>query len=248
MSRQQLDPEQARSLLRSAAQAYGSPPDGFDRIRAGYRRRVRVRRASALGAGAVTLSALGLAVAQILPSPSAGTHVIVPVGHPTPGVSAPTAGIAPSTTAAAGTLPVAAAPECPTSDLRISIGSTGAAAGTAYIQVEFLNDGQQACSLRGYPGVSFTDAAGRQVGYPAVENSASDVTTVVVGRQQSVAAMVGIPNAGNFPPADCNAVDATDMRVYPPNQTESQLVPFTASVCTTTKGAASVTPVRPGQG
>lgn len=248
MSRHELDPERARSLLHSAAGAYEASPDSFDRVRAGHRRRTRIRRASAAGIGAVTFSALGLAAAQLLPGSGPSTHVVVPVGQQSAAPS-PSTTTAPVTTAAT-TAPAEMTPPCGTSELRVSVSPASAAAGTLYYQIEFLNTAARSCTLRGYPGVSFTDAGGNQLGYPASEEpiAGAQTTTVLVLAGHAVTATLGIPDAYNFPPAACNPVAATSMRVYPPNQTASVLVPFTTTLCTSTQGTAMVAPVQSSQG
>jgi hypothetical protein len=55
------------------------------------------------------------------------------------------------------------APACRASQLRVSQGRGGAAAGTAYEQLVFTNLGHGACLLRGYPTIAAIDPGGRRV-------------------------------------------------------------------------------------
>lgn len=162
--------------------------------------------------------------------------------------SAPTAGSSPRLTAstprpASATRIVA----CPTSQLTVGLGTSGGAAGTAYQQVLFRNHGRTSCTLFGYPGVSFTDPSGRQLGVPArrVNLTGQRVTAVTLAPGQFANAAVGIPDPYNFPGGACHRVTASDLRVYPPDQYASVLVPFPVQVCTTSNAGAFVTPVRP---
>ena len=246
MSQHQLDPEQARRLLASAAGAFETRPDGFDRIRVGYRRRRLVRRASAVGVGAIALSSMGLALFEFLPTSGTSTHLIVPAGGPSPGANTP-----PTAPTGSAATPEAAAPPpgCATSDLQVTVKPSGAAAGTSYVQVVFLNRAGRPCVLRGYPGVSFTDPSGKQLGQPAREGpiGGAQVSAVTLKSGQTATAFVGLPDTANYPPAACNQAAATDMRVYPPNETIAVLVPLTTEVCTAAEGMATVGPVQPGQ-
>ena len=47
-------------------------------------------------------------------------------------------------------------------------------------------------------------------------------------------ALLGITEAGIFPPAQCNPVTGAGLRVYPPNQTQSKRVPFRFPACAKT--------------
>ncbi len=137
---------------------------------------------------------------------------------------------------------------CATSNLTVTVQPGNAAAGTFYQQVVFRNNGSQSCTLSGYPGVSFVDQPGGQLGQPAdrTDIAGEPVKTVVLAPGQSGSATVGLPDTGNFPPTDCNAATAASMRVYPPNQLDSILVPDAQRVCTTAQGRTMVGPIQFG--
>lgn len=133
--------------------------------------------------------------------------------------------------------------------LSVTLGTTGAAAGTYYQQLLFRNTGARPCALDGYPGVSFTDAGGRQVG-PAAKRSnvtGQPITAVVLDANQYANAAVGIPTAQNYPSANCHPVATTGLRVFPPGSFRSVVLSFKTTVCTTGPWKALVTPVRAGR-
>ena len=47
-------------------------------------------------------------------------------------------------------------------------------------------------------------------------------------------AVLQVVDAGNYPRAACHPVTAAGLRVYPPNQTRSKIVPFPIPVCSKT--------------
>jgi len=133
---------------------------------------------------------------------------------------------------------------CATSDLKVSLGQSGAAAGTFYQRVDFRNTGTEPCTLTGYPGVSFADDAGHQVGVDASRNPANASATVTLSPGSTAYANLGVPDWGNFPASNCSAAKATMLRVYPPNQRDSVLVPDAQKVCTTAEGRPTITAVQ----
>lgn len=263
MSGPGLDPQQARQLLHDAADGYHTPPDGFQRIQRGYRRRRNGRRLAAAAAAVVVLGGAGVAAAELTGgkgSPN-GTRVVVPAGGGTSAPSVTTARtLAPTHATAPAGPPLSVAPvvppssgspgvgPCATSNLTVTVQPGNAAAGTFYQLVIFRNHGTQTCALSGYPGVSFADASGQQLGQPAqrTDIAGQPVKTVVLAAGQSGSATVGLPDTGNFPTADCNAVTAASIRVYPPNQLDAALVPDAQKVCTTAQGRTMVGPVQFG--
>jgi hypothetical protein len=114
------------------------------------------------------------------------------------------------------------------------------AAGSAYYRLRFTNLGST-CTLRGFPGVSAVDLAGRQVGKPASRDPAVGRRLVALGRGASAKAVLRITNVHNFPRPACRPASAAGLRVYPPSQTRSKLVPFPFAACA---GAAVFLSVR----
>ena len=146
------------------------------------------------------------------------------------------------------TAPTPSAPPCPTSALRVSVSaSQGVAAGSSYYPIVFTNISGAACTLYGYPGVSFVAAAGgSQIGIPATENPAHprQLNTLAPGRAGH--AELQVVDAENYPPANCGMVTAHWLKVYPPNQTGPLYASFTAQACTKPRAILTVETVQPG--
>jgi RNA polymerase sigma-70 factor (ECF subfamily) len=155
----------------------------------------------------------------------------------------------------AATFTVLPAPVCRTSQLALSLGRGGVALGTSYRQVVFQNRGPAACTLTGYPGLSFADSAGHQLGLSAlaVNLTSQPITTVTLAPGGFANASVGIVSPGNYQTtpqpssSTCHPAQASYLRVYPPNQRNAVLLAFPADVCSTASGRPLVTPTRPGR-
>jgi hypothetical protein len=124
-----------------------------------------------------------------------------------------------------------ATPSCATSglDVWLDTNGTSGASHTGY-KLNFTNLSGNTCTLFGYPGVSGVTLAGTQIGSAASRGSGTP-HTVTLANGATTHALVVITNTGVFPPSSCNAVTAAGMRVYPPNQTKSRVVPFPFSAC-----------------
>jgi hypothetical protein len=144
--------------------------------------------------------------------------------------------VSPPATGAAG------APACATSTLRLALGAQGAAAGTLYQTLVFTNTGTAPCSVLGYPGVSFLDASGDQLGKPARRDTAERPHRVTLSPGGKAHAVVGMPQA-----TACQEADSRAVRVYPPGQTESLHAQWHQQVCTNDEARPSVGPVQPGK-
>ena len=127
-----------------------------------------------------------------------------------------------------------ATPACATSGLDVWLNTQGqGAAGTIYYNLNFTNLSGSTCTLFGYPGVSATNLGGTQVGSAAIRLSATP-HTVTLTNGATAFALVGIVQAGIFPPSQCGPVTAAGLRVFPPNQTQSAKVPFPFAACSKT--------------
>jgi hypothetical protein len=124
----------------------------------------------------------------------------------------------------------------------------GAAAGTFYFALAFTNTSGSACTLFGYPGVSFvTGIAGRQIGIPATRDPAHPRQLITLAPGRAAHATLGVGDASLYPSADCGMVTAHWLKVYPPNQTAPAYVSFTAQACTKPRTILSVQTVQPGK-
>jgi hypothetical protein len=129
---------------------------------------------------------------------------------------------------------VASTPSCATSGLVVWLTDSpgGAAAGTDYFDLEFTNLSRHTCTVTGYPGVSAVNLAGQQVGSPAGRNPQHSAVPITLANGASANVVLGIVDVGNFPSSRCHSMIAAGLRVYPPNQTASRIVPFPFGACT----------------
>ncbi len=122
--------------------------------------------------------------------------------------------------------------KCPTSGLVVWVNTDGdGAAGSIYYKLEFTNLSGSTCTLTGYPGVSGVDLGGHQLGSAGSHDPATAARTVTLANGATKTATLRIVEAGNFPSAQCHMTEAAGLRVYPPNQTASKIVPFPFSAC-----------------
>ncbi len=209
-----------------------------------------VTAARCTGAAAAALGAVLLAACGSAGSPSGASSASSPASTPaTSGASSTPASAAPGTSAAAAA--------CATSALRIAVDTTGggAAAGSTYYPIDFTNTGSAACTLFGYPGVSFVTGStgGSEIGQPASRNSGAAATVVTLAPGGAAHAILQVVDAGNYSASACHPVTAHWLRVYPPGQTAPGYAAFTTQVCSAKLPAnlgspLSVYPVRPGKG
>jgi hypothetical protein len=187
---------------------------------------------------------------------SGGDSGSPPITITTPPIDTPTPTVEPSSTTptatptATSTTTTPAAPAaCRSGKLKLSVGSGQGAAGTTYQSIVLTNVGAKACTLFGYPGVSFVDAAGTQLGKPAGHDNGQK-KTISLAPGGAAYSTLRQPNAGNFDAASCQPTTADRLRVYPPGETVALYVHDAAQVCAakTNIGRTGVTPVVAGAG
>jgi hypothetical protein len=146
--------------------------------------------------------------------------------------------LVPATALASSITPSGAAgavPGCATSGLDVWLDTQGSgAAGTIYYDLEFTNMSGASCTLFGYPGVSAVSLGGTQLGKAASRDHAFTPHVVTLANDATATAIVGITQVSLFPPAQCKPVTAAGLRVYPPGQTASKVVPFPFGACSKT--------------
>jgi len=181
--------------------------------------------ATACGASAAHTSANtshGSAPGTATGAPSAASPAASPSG---PG--ARTSSPAPDPTPPAGVR------LCPTSALRASLGTASGAAGSSYYPLKFRNVSSTACTMFGYPGVSFvTGVSGHEIGGAAVRNPTFAPHAVSLDPGATAHATLQVVVAQNYPPSICDPVTAHWLRVYPPDQLAPLYVRLTAVTCT----------------
>jgi hypothetical protein len=142
------------------------------------------------------------------------------------------AALAAAASPAAGSAVAASTPACQTAGLVVWLNTSGnGAAGSIFYTMNFTNLSGHACTLRGYPGVSAVNLRGKKVGSAASRDNSQKVKTVKLGKGATATATLRIVETGNFSPSACGPRTAAGLRVYPPNQTASALIPFPFSVC-----------------
>ena len=140
----------------------------------------------------------------------------------TPGVSTT---VAPTvTTAPPGPQP------CTTSDLQLALTSPSGAAGSTYVTLVLRATGP-ACTVQGYPGVSYvTGPSGTQVGAAATRTPGA-TPLVALGHGQAAQSTLRLVDPGVFDPSQCQPVATTGLRIYPPGQTAAGFVAQPGQAC-----------------
>lgn len=173
-------------------------------------------------AGVLAVVLLGAALAGCsapqVPAPPVVTAPTTPV-VPTP--VTPAAATPAVTTPAPGGVP-----RCTTAELRGTLGTGDAGAGSVFRPLLLTNTGTRTCELVGYPGVSYVAGDdGHQVG-PAAEMDGPRTAQVDLAPGKAAVAQVRMVNVRNFDEAACRPVAVRGLRVYPPGDTASLFVPF----------------------
>ena len=135
----------------------------------------------------------------------------------------------------------AVTPLCQTPGLVIWLDTNGnGTAGTTFYKLHFTNLSGSACTLNGFPFLFAVNLTGHQVGPRAPFRTPPSPHLVTLANGKTATAVLGIRDTGAFPRAACRPVTAAGLRVFPPNQTRSKLVPFPFSTCSRAHGPASL--------
>jgi hypothetical protein len=99
-----------------------------------------------------------------------------------------------------------------------------------HVGLQLTNIGPAACTLYGYPGVSWVAGAdGHQVGAAAARQknaSGSAERTVTLAPGALASAPFDIVDAGVFSPAQCKPVPVRGLRIYPPGEKAALFLPM----------------------
>jgi hypothetical protein len=170
-----------------------------------------------------------------------------------PPIPTATVTVTPSPTTATGspspspTHPAASAADCTTGQLRLSLGMSQGATGSFYQNVVLTNTSSAPCTLLGFPGVSYVDSSGNQLGQAAVHNGSVGHRVTLAGGG-SAYAVLQQPDPGVFSPPQCQEVTAARLKVFPPNQFGALLVHDHTHICTTARGESRITTEMVGTG
>ncbi|MEU6539194.1 DUF4232 domain-containing protein [Streptomyces sp. NPDC047000] len=125
---------------------------------------------------------------------------------------------------------------CHTSELRASVGRNDPGAGQENFPVVLTNDSGRTCTVRGYPGAAFTDAAGKQLG-PDPRRSAG--TPVTVTLKPGGSAWSGLTFSNPEISGAASATPAT-LIVTPPDERDSLRVGWTGGKVPVSGNSSSV--------
>jgi hypothetical protein len=126
-------------------------------------------------------------------------------------------------------------PACATSQLTVWWGEpAGVAAGSGYVPLRFSNTGTTTCALYGFPGVSGVGSNGARPGSSAGWDHSFTPTTVVLAPGATSHAVLRIADVYNYPTSVRGPVAAYGLRIHPPNQTASVVLPFSFDACSKT--------------
>jgi len=136
----------------------------------------------------------------------------------------------------------ASTPRCGTADVVVWMTYDQAAAGTLYYTLHFTNLSGHACTLRGHPGVSAVNLRGSRIGEAAgwIRPGNGKLLTVRLRSGATATATLALTDVGVFSRADCRQVTAAGLRVYPPDQRTSRVVPYPVQVCSAAQGFLGV--------
>ena len=145
------------------------------------------------------------------------------------GAASPSSGAASSVPSGAVTVS-SGDPACTSAQLQASLGG-GAGAGMSqnHTGLQLRNTGSSACTLYGYPGVSWVRGAqGLQTGAAATRQPDPNGTerTVTLAPGAIASAPLDIVDAGVISPSECKPVPVRGLRIYPPGSKDALFLPL----------------------
>jgi Protein of unknown function (DUF4232) len=190
-----------------------------------------------------TKAAVAMMLAFCLAGCATNAHSSTPTTSPPapPKSAVPLTTVSPTQpTPAPATTLVPQSPTCAVSDLRTSLTAAGGSAGAFHYQLIFNNSSASTCTLYGFPGVSFLDGRGHQIGPAAQEGPAAVRQLVRLAPGQKGYAGMSVTDPG-IPPC-AGPGNVAQIRVYPPASFVPALVtaPAGMQVCTSPNTASYV--------
>lgn len=140
-----------------------------------------------------------------------------------------------ATSSASASAAPAAIPGCTTGNLAVWVNadSENGAAGTTFFNLDFTNISGHTCHLFGYPGVSATNANGKQLGSPARRDNGVPAKFVNIPPGGTAHSTLGYVDVVVDP--TCHPATASFLKVFPPSDTAARHAFFDLRVCTTSK-------------
>jgi hypothetical protein len=193
---------------------------------------------SIVGVLAVLAALAGLSACRSSSHSTAGPST-APVASSSTTSTARSVAATPPTTAPPSTTPPAI-DRCHTSNLTVVLADQSGAAGTFYSELQFRNDSGSTCEMTGYPGVSFLDGSGAQIGVPARRTGAA-YSQVNLAPSANAYATLAVPDPDVVM---CPTATAQFVRVFPPNETRPVLIRADGMrVCAAQMPSGSIDPV-----
>lgn len=228
------DDELERMLGRALSPEPLAPPEGaYGRARqaAARRRRSRAALGGLAAVGVVVLAvpfvqALGDGGREVVLQPAEQVSAAPPATEPEPS-AAPAGEQTPPPDEYHPPGPPPGYARCGARDLELTLGGMDAAAGNRYLPLVLRNVSAATCHLQGYPGVSLLDADRNQLGPAVTYEDANPKERLDLGPDEAVSTVLHWASDGNAP---CRPESAY-VRVYPPGDTESIVVPLVARLC-----------------
>lgn len=118
------------------------------------------------------------------------------------------------------TVTTVASTECDSAFLTVTLGQPSGAAGHVGFELEFRNHSQVTCTMTGYPGVSFLDGSGAQIGSPTNRNKIP-YTPVTLQPGATAYALLVVTNPDVV---NCPSTVPSKIRIFPPNETTPILI------------------------
>ena len=181
-------------------------------------------------AGAALLCIAALAAAGCASSSSSSPPALAPASSSPATSGTASAPVTPPSTSSPAS--VVGVPACANGSLKVALGLGQGTPGASYVNIDFTNTSASECTITGYPGVSLVSGPPYvQIGLAAKRNPNSPVKTITLAPGAVANALLQIVHAQNFPTASCGPAQATNLQVYPPNQTAAVYVPYQTEAC-----------------
>jgi Protein of unknown function (DUF4232) len=197
-------------------------------------------------AGLTPLIALGVIAVGLAACSSSSSSPTTTTNATTTTAGSGNSGSPPSTSSSATTSTAPGISECLNGSLELTLGPPNGTAGATHYGLTFKNTGAAACTMYGYPGVSFLNSSGNQIGAAAQQEGGPRVTVTLAAGGNAYAS-IAVTDPG-IPPC-AGPGTAAQVRVYPPGETQAALIaaPPDLLVCTSPNTSAYtssfVTPV-----
>lgn len=159
-------------------------------------------------------------------SPASSARAVGAASQSVPATAVSPSSVSPGTGALTSNVPA-----CTSADLQASLGGgTGAGMSQDHTGLQLRNIGSSACTVQGYPAVSWVaETGGDEIGRPAARSPdatgrTEQVVTLAPGAMAS--APLDIVAAAAIPQAECKPVAVSGLQVYPPGGQPALFIPL----------------------